>query len=156
MTAEGQDLHYTVRYQAFCEVMRLEGLDTDRVVSRYLNGSGRFEQAHMVLGRWLDGVEGVRTDFTAIVCANDLMAAGCLAACHERGIPVPDGLAIAGCENILMSSQCSPPLTVIDYPRQLAGVATMNMLLDRMNGIHTDPMVLSGSLIIRGSTRLNE
>jgi len=156
MSAEGTYLHYAVRFQAFCEGMRLEGVDTDAAISRYLDGSGRFEQAQIVLGRLLDGEEGVRPDFTAIVCANDLMAAGCLAACHERGIRVPHGLAITGCENILMSSQLSPPLTVIDYPRQLAGIAAMNMLLDRINGIHTDSMLLSGNLIVRGSTRSNE
>ncbi len=156
MSQGGQNLHYAVRYHAFCEVMRLEGLDTNAAVSRYLDGSGRFEQAQEVLGRLLDCEEGVHPDFTAILCANDLMAAGCLAACRERNIRVPHELAIAGCENILMSTQCSPPLTVIDYPRQLAGEAAMNMLLDQMNGNNTDPILLSGSLIVRGSTYLNE
>ncbi|WP_193726833.1 LacI family DNA-binding transcriptional regulator [Paenibacillus guangzhouensis] len=152
MSAAGPYLHYAVRYEAFCEGMRLEGLNTDAAASRYVDGSGRFEQAQLVLGRLLDGEEGALPDFTAIVCANDLMAAGCLAACHERGLRVPRDLAIAGSENILMSSQLSTPLTVIDYPRHLAGKAAMNMLFDRINGIITDPVLFSGNLIVRGST----
>jgi DNA-binding LacI/PurR family transcriptional regulator len=150
MTAEGQNLHYAVRYKAFCEAMRLEGLDFS--VFGVLNGSGRFEQAQAVLGGLLDDKGGTTADFTAIVCANDLMAAGCLAACRERGVRVPHDIAVAGCENILMSSQLSPPLTVIHYPRQIAGEAAMNMLLDRMNGMKTDSIRLSGSLIVRAST----
>ncbi|MEC0093462.1 LacI family DNA-binding transcriptional regulator [Paenibacillus macquariensis] len=156
MTVGGNNLHYAVRYHAFCEGMRLECLDLNGSASRILDGSGRFEQARAVLGRLLDDVVGAHLDFTAIVCANDLMAAGCLAACHERGIRVPHDLAIAGCENILMSSQLSPAITAIDYPRQLAGEAAMNMLFDRMNGFKTDPILLSGSLIVRGSTSSDE
>lgn len=155
MTVGGNNLHYAVRYHAFCEVMRLERVGLEGSASRILNGSGRFEQARAVLGSLLDEVEGGHIDFTAIVCANDLMAAGCLAACHERGIQVPHDLAIAGCENILMSSQLSPPLTVIDYPRQLVGEAAMNLLFDRMKGIQREPIHFSGSLIIRGSTSTN-
>lgn len=150
MTADGQKLHYAVRFNAFCEAMRLEGLDLS--VFGMIDGSGRFEQAQAVLGRLLGGEGGSAADFTAIVCANDLMAAGCLAACRERGVRVPEEIAIAGCENILMSSQLSPPLTVINYPRNVAGEAAMNMLLDRMNGIKMDSIRLSGSLIVRAST----
>jgi DNA-binding LacI/PurR family transcriptional regulator len=80
------------------------------------------------------------------------MAAGCLAACREKAVSVPRDIAVAGCENILMSSQLSPPLTVIHYPRQAAGEAAMNMLLDRMNGIRKESVVLSGTLIVRAST----
>ncbi|WP_373232761.1 LacI family DNA-binding transcriptional regulator [Cohnella sp.] len=149
MTTGGQNLHYAVRYKAFRDAMRLEGLD----ISGVLDGSGRFEQAQAMLGGLLGGDDGAAVDFTAIVCANDLMAAGCLAACREQGVRVPQDMAVAGCENILMSSQLSPPLTVIHYPRQVAGEVAMNMLLDRMNGLKTEPVRLSGSLIVRASTR---
>lgn len=150
MTAGGQNLHYAVRYQAFCEAMRLEGLEYSEF--GVLDGSGRFEQAQAVLGGWLGGEGESIADFTAIVCANDLMAAGCLAACREQGVRVPQDIAVAGCENILMSSQLSPPLTVIHHPRQRAGESAMNMLLDRMNGTKTESIRLSGSLIVRAST----
>ncbi len=152
MTAEGNNLHYAVRYQAFREAMRLEGLEFPDY--EHLDGAGRFEQAQAVLSGWLDakGEGGTAAEFTAIVCANDLMAAGCLAACRERGVRVPQDIAVAGCENILMSSQLSPPLTVIHYPRQAAGEVAVNMLLDRMNGIKKESILLSGSLIVRAST----
>ncbi|RED51878.1 LacI family DNA-binding transcriptional regulator [Cohnella lupini] len=152
MTAKESQLNYAVRHQAFLEAMRLEGLELQE--DGHLDGSGRFEQAQAVLGELLDaeGKGGTAAEFTAIVCANDLMAAGCLAACRERGVPVPQDIAVAGCENILMSSQTWPPLTVIHYPRQAAGEMAMNMLLDRMNGIKTESILLSGSLIVRAST----
>jgi DNA-binding LacI/PurR family transcriptional regulator len=152
MTAKESQLNYAVRYQAFLEAMRLEGLEL--LADGRLDGAGRFERAQAVLsGRFGSKSEaGSAAEFTAIVCANDLMAAGCLAACRERGVRVPEDLAVAGCENILMSSQTWPPLTVIHYPRQAAGEAAMKMLIDRMNGIKTESILLSGSLVIRAST----
>jgi DNA-binding LacI/PurR family transcriptional regulator len=153
MTAGGQSLPYEVRYQAFLEAMRLEGLDVS--VSAVLDGSGRFEQAKAVLGGVLGEENGMTTAFTAIVCANDLMAAGCIAACREWGLKVPQHIAIAGCEDILMSSQLAPSLTVIHYPRQAAGEAAMNMLLERMNGLKKDSICLNSYMIVRESTCLD-
>lgn len=145
MSAEDPQHHYAVRYDAFGCALREAGLTEVTPLS----GGGRFEQARLaLLAAFSDGV-----DYTAVVCANDLMAAGCLAACRERGAAVPQRLAIAGCEDILMSSQTWPPLTALQYPRQPAGVAAMQLLLRRMNGeAAAEALRLPCPLVVRAST----
>lgn len=134
------------RLMAFREAMHHEGL---KLPEPYiLEGAGRFERAFEVLTTTF--TQGF--DFTAIVAANDLMAAGCLAACRESGILVPQQLAVAGCEDILMSSQVSPALTAICYPRMEVGLAATELLLSLIDGENKKTPRLEGKLSVRAST----
>lgn len=54
--------------------------------------------------------------FTAIVCANDEMAAGALTAAHDLDIQMPEQLSIIGFDNINFSHYTHPKLTTVDYP----------------------------------------
>ncbi|MEF3306118.1 LacI family DNA-binding transcriptional regulator [Paenibacillus sp. GYB003] len=89
--------------------------------------------------------------FTAIVGANDLMTAGIVAACRELGVRIPGQLAVAGSEDILMSSQTAPPLTVIHYPREKVGEIAMEVMLDKMRKRPAGDRVLRAELVERES-----
>jgi LacI family transcriptional regulator len=54
--------------------------------------------------------------FTAVVCANDGMAAGAMAAAHERGLDLPRDLSIVGFDDAPISRYVYPKLTTIHYP----------------------------------------
>ena len=54
--------------------------------------------------------------FTAVVCANDEMAAGAMAAAHERGLELPRDLSIVGFDDAPISRYVYPKLTTIHYP----------------------------------------
>lgn len=54
--------------------------------------------------------------FTAVVCANDDMAAGAMAAAHERGLELPRQLSIVGFDDSPISRYVYPKLTTIHYP----------------------------------------
>ncbi|NHN30658.1 LacI family DNA-binding transcriptional regulator [Paenibacillus agricola] len=146
--------HYNeCRFRAFLAAIASEGLvfhAEDR-----LDGGGRFENAQECVQRLLANGAG-KLPFGALVCANDLMAAGSLAACRELGVPVPEQLAIAGCENILMSSQTNPPLTVIHFPRpEAAELATRSLLAimdDPTHELASPIKRLEGTLMIRESS----
>ncbi|MBD2844103.1 LacI family DNA-binding transcriptional regulator [Paenibacillus sp. IB182496] len=138
-----------VRAAAFASALGDEGLTP---ATSPLDGGGRFERARETLDDRL--ATQPAPAFTALVCANDLMAAGCLAACRDRGRRVPQELAIAGCEDILMSSQTDPPLTAIHYPRQAAGEQAMEMLLAAIAKTPIAGARLPGELIVRGSTSI--
>lgn len=141
--------HYEHRFHAFRQAMKGEQCHFES--DFLLNGEGRLEQTHRTmkekLSQWLPALP-----FTAIVCANDLMAAGVLAACHDMGVEVPDRLAIVGCEDILMSSHTYPKLTALHYPREQLGIAAVGMLLKLMRGEPVDDLMLEASLLERGST----
>lgn len=141
--------HYEVRLQAFTHALRETGCTW--YPEDLLDGGGRFEPAERVLH-----AELIRQSigFTALVCANDLMAAGCLAACRKAGAQVPKQLAVAGCEDILMSSQTDPPLTAIHYPRPQIGEAAMRLLLDTIEGNTAEMPLFSGELVVRRSTEV--
>lgn len=139
--------HYEIRWQAF--IHALESADAEWHAEDLLDGGGRFEEAERAL---TSALNSRAVGFSALVCANDLMAAGCLSACRQADVQVPKQLAVAGCENILMSSQTDPPLTVIDYPRPQIGEAAIKMLLDTIEGQAVQRPLLSGGLIVRGST----
>ncbi|NOV04206.1 LacI family DNA-binding transcriptional regulator [Paenibacillus planticolens] len=139
--------HYEVRLRAFIHALEAAGCTWH--AEDLLVGGGRFETAERTLYSVLSSRA---VGFTALVCANDLMAAGCLAACRKAGVGVPEQLALAGCEDILMSSQTDPPLTAIHYPRPQMGEAAMKLLLDTIEGKAAQRPLFSGELVVRQST----
>jgi len=64
-----------------------------------------------------------RVPFTAVVCANDEMAAGAMAAAHERGLELPKQLSIVGFDDAPISRYVYPKLTTVHYP--IADMARM-------------------------------
>lgn len=54
--------------------------------------------------------------FTAVVCANDEMAAGAMAAAHDRGLKLPEALSIVGFDDAPISRYVYPKLSTVHYP----------------------------------------
>jgi LacI family transcriptional regulator len=54
--------------------------------------------------------------FSAVICANDDMAAGAMAAAHERGIELPGELSIVGFDDAPIARYIYPKLTTVHYP----------------------------------------
>ena len=54
--------------------------------------------------------------FSAVVCANDEMAAGAMAAAHDRGLRLPDELSIVGFDDAPISRYVYPKLSTVRYP----------------------------------------
>jgi LacI family transcriptional regulator len=71
---------------------------------------------------------------TAIFAFNDLMAMGVMQAAHERGLHVPDDLAVIGFDGLPLTAYTSPPLTTVEQPVAAMCAAAIAMLLDRIKG----------------------
>lgn len=54
--------------------------------------------------------------FSAVVCANDEMAAGAMAAAHDRGLRLPDELSIIGFDDAPIARYVYPKLSTVHYP----------------------------------------
>jgi LacI family transcriptional regulator len=52
---------------------------------------------------------------TALICANDAMAIGAIAACRQHGLRVGKDIAIMGYGNSDASRYCDPPLSTIEH-----------------------------------------
>ena len=64
----------------------------------------------------LTALFGKKIPFTGLVCANDEMAAGAMAAAHERGLDIPADLSIVGFDDAPISRYVYPKLTTVHYP----------------------------------------
>ena len=69
----------------------------------------------------------------AVFAANDLMALGALTVLRERGIAVPEQIAIVGFDNIEETARSVPALTTVDQPTGQIGKAAATLLLTAMH-----------------------
>ncbi|MHA6629966.1 LacI family DNA-binding transcriptional regulator [Pseudonocardia sichuanensis] len=92
---------------------------------------------------------------TAVIAYNDVVALGLLSRLGARGVGVPDGLSVVGCDDIGMSAMSQPALTTVSVPKRSAGRATVGLLLSMLGpGGEPGPVhrELPTQLIVRGST----
>ncbi len=90
----------------------------------------------------------------ALVCFNDLVAAGALLTLAEAGIAVPTDIAVVGYDDIPFARMFTPPLTTIRASTYALGQHAMTMLLERMEGRGRGvDIVLQPELVVRASTR---
>lgn len=68
----------------------------------------------------------------AVFAATDAMAAGALGVLRERGIAVPDRIAVVGFDNVEEATWTAPSLTTIDQPAAAIGTAAAALLLSVM------------------------
>lgn len=89
----------------------------------------------------------------ALLCHNDLVAAGALEACSALGIRVPEDLAVVGFDDIPFASMFTPSLTTLHVSKYELGATAMRMLLDRIHErTGPDAVMLQPTLVIRGSS----
>lgn len=146
-------------------------------IEGHLSAEQRFDGLKRALrerGLGLDAVEVVRGDFTfrsgsahaarlldrpspptALICANDDMAAGALSYAHGRGLDVPDQLSITGFDDTPVSEIVWPPLTTVHQPLKDMGREAVVTLAERLSGQTSSRewrfRILPHSVVPRGS-----
>ena len=92
-------------------------------------------------------------EFSAIFTATDEAAIGAIAAVKDRGLRVPDDIAVVSIDNIEMASMVRPALTTVDIPKQaLARAAIQSLQTQKAFSDQTQgSMLLPTKLIIRES-----
>lgn len=91
---------------------------------------------------------------TAIVCVNDIMAAGVLLELRERGIEVPRDISVTGFDNIELAKFCYPALTTVHIPRDQIGHAIFRSVArdDKANDLFGRELVITPEFVVRDST----
>jgi len=89
----------------------------------------------------------------AVVCANDEIAMGVLAAARARDLAVPDDLAVTGWDDIPAARHLAPPLTTVRQPMLDLGRRAAELLRDRISTHRSEPLheLLPTEMVIRSS-----
>lgn len=93
--------------------------------------------------------------FDFVFACNDSMATGALSALRDAGLRVPDGIAIAGFDDVPMARFLTPALTTVHVPIEDLGRRAMRMLISSVvQGAPARPTLelVPTRLVIRGST----
>lgn len=75
-----------------------------------------------------------RPDVTALMCANDDMAAGAMLTAHSKGLAIPGDLSVTGFDDTPLSEIIWPPLTTAHQPIRQIGQRAVEMLVAALNG----------------------
>lgn len=89
---------------------------------------------------------------SALVCDDDLLAAGAYKAARLLGLDVPGDLSVTGFDDILVATALEPELTTVRLPAEELGARAMTALLERLDGRDPPDVSLPGVLIVRNST----
>jgi LacI family transcriptional regulator len=89
----------------------------------------------------------------ALICANDQMAIGALRALADKGIRVPDDIAVVGFDDIFPASLCDPPLTTVHQAIRKLGERACERLTQRIANPTLRPTleILPTELVLRSS-----
>lgn len=92
--------------------------------------------------------------FTAVCCANDLLALGALGRLAELGIGVPRDVSVAGFDDISVAALTAPRLSTVRLPLREMGRRGFDCAARRLAGDEVRPEVLPTEVILRESTGL--
>ena len=91
---------------------------------------------------------------TAIFCANDEMAIGCMHEIRQHGLSVPEDMSVMGFDDIRYAEVIEPALTTISQPAREIGERVAIRLfnaIERGNQPNNQPVILPHKLVIRHS-----
>lgn len=93
---------------------------------------------------------------TAIIAVNDMTAMGCISVLNQRGVRIPDDMAICGFDNLYLDRMMSPQLTSVDQMAFHGCKVGLSILLEKMKNFSMQEspvfMEYKPRLYVRGST----
>jgi len=96
------------------------------------------------------------TQCTAIIAVNDMTAMGCISVLNQKGLRIPEDMAICGFDNLYLDKIMSPQLTSVDQMAFHGCKVGLSILLEKMKNFSTEDMPVfmeyKPRLYARGST----
>ncbi len=92
-------------------------------------------------------------EFTAVFCANDLMALGAVSALRSAGLEVPERVSVVGFDDIELGRYAVPALTTVRQPLDQLARTAVDLLAALLRGDEAlTPARLPVELVVREST----
>jgi LacI family transcriptional regulator len=134
------------RLRGFRDALREAGLEPAGVTAAgaYTREAGRDAARALLVG----------PRFTALACANDLLAIGALDALREAGRAVPRDVSLTGFNDMPLLDLLDPPLTSVRIQHAAMGGEAARLLLAALRGEATEARTLrlAPALVPRAST----
>src|SRR5690606_6900153 len=111
-----------------------------------LRAHGIISSAALVeeVGDWLpelaaqairDRIDRQGLDFSAVLCAGDSLAVGAMLGVEAAGYKVPVDVSVMGMDDLPQAALHNPPLTTMHIPMREIGAASLDLLLDALDGM---------------------
>ncbi|MFI8277498.1 LacI family DNA-binding transcriptional regulator [Streptomyces sp. NPDC085929] len=131
------------REQGFTDGLTLSGLPLLGVEPGQFTEEGGAEAMERLLR--------AHPDPDAVFAASDAMAIGALRTLRERGLRVPEDVAVIGFNDLASARHTSPPLTTVHQPVRALGQEMARMLVSAIEGQRPSPLILPTRLTVRES-----
>ncbi|MGW1490999.1 LacI family DNA-binding transcriptional regulator [Streptomyces sp. NPDC002402] len=89
---------------------------------------------------------------TAIICDDDIIAAGACKAVRRVGLRVPEDVSVTGFDDLALATAVEPELTTLSLPAERVGERGMAALLAVLEGRRPEEGDLPVRLVVRGSS----
>lgn len=135
------------RLQGYKDALGSAGLAVDSRLVRY--GDFDPESGYFQMNSLLDANLGL----TAVFVASDIVAFGAMAAIRERGLQIPEDIAIVGFDDVPLSRYMDPSLTTIQLPVIDLARRASEMVVGLIRGVEPlqSQVLLEANLIVRRS-----
>ena len=137
-TAQGRERGYLAAHRA-------RGLEPDPEL--LLHGDFTRDSGHRLMRHALCR----KLQFTAVVAATDMVAAGALTALHEAGLDVPGDVSLAGYDDIPFARDLYPALTTVHVPYEELGRLAVRTALGRTAESPDEHLLLGTHVVVRDS-----
>jgi LacI family transcriptional regulator len=150
VTATLQRNVYNQRHKGYKDALADYGIPykKNQVLIKDLSEQSGIEAAHEIM-RMNPMPDG-------IFITNDFVAAVCIHTLREKGIKVPQQIAVVGFNNDVICKIVDPPLTTINYPGETIGEIAARSLINHLKGLedikNTNTIVVHSELIVRKSS----
>jgi LacI family transcriptional regulator len=104
--------------------------------TRQAEGDFTFPGGHAAADTLLDkGMKPGKKRFTALFCANDVMAMAAISRINQAGLRVPDDLSVMGFDDSVLASYTTPGLSTVRIPIVGAAASGCRFLLNLCYGL---------------------
>ena len=135
------------RFNAYQEQLKAHSIRFDEKL--VVEGDDTPESGRAAVRTLLDD-RGIRMQ--AIVASNDRMAFGVMEALEQRGIQVPESMALTGFDDVSEAQSMGVPLTTVHQPFYETGQRAVEALLKRIDGGQVDDInIIPADLVVRWS-----
>lgn len=96
-----------------------------------------------------------RSDITAIVAGNDMLAVGCYTALEQLGLSCPKDISVVGYNDMPLAEHLRPALTTVRMPQYDMGVEAARLIMNILGAsedVSPETTLVPTELVLRSST----